>query len=68
MGRGDFHLLEAQARLGGEEQETDFRCCSASGLRESHPGGSHSTEASAPFCIAPNPGSLLGQQWMQMNQ
>ena len=49
MGRGDFYLLEAQAGLGGEGQEIDFRCCSASDLRESHPGGTCSTEASAPF-------------------
>ena len=41
MGRGGFHLLEAQAGLGGEGQETDFRCCSVSDLRESHPGSSH---------------------------
>lgn len=34
MGRGDFHLLEAQAGLGSEGQETDFTCCSASNLRE----------------------------------
>ena len=34
MGRGDFHLLEAQAGLGSEGQETDFRCSSASDLRE----------------------------------
>ena len=33
MGRGDFHLLEAQAGLGSEGQETDFTCCSASDLR-----------------------------------
>jgi len=26
MGRGDFYLLEAQAGLGGEGQEIDFRC------------------------------------------
>ena len=50
MGRGDFHLLEAKAGLGSEGQETDFTCCSASDLRESHPGRTHSTEASAPFC------------------
>ena len=66
MGRGDFYLLEAQAGLGGEGQEIDFRCCSASDLRESHPGGTCSTEASAPFCPASSPGSLLGQQWMEM--
>ena len=30
----DFHLLEAQVGQGVEGQETDFRCCSASDLRE----------------------------------
>ena len=67
MGRGDFHLLEAKAGLGSEGQETDFTCCSASDLRESHPGRTHSTEASAPFCPAPSPGSHLGQQWMKVS-
>ena len=68
MGKGVLYLLEARAGLGGEGQETDFRCCSDSVLRESHPGSTHSTEASGPFCIAPSPGSLLSQQWMEMNQ
>ena len=67
MGKGVLYLLEAHAGLGGG-QEADFRCCSDSVLRESHPGSTHSTEASGPFCIAPSPGSLLSQQWMEMNQ
>lgn len=65
-GEGAFHLLEAQAGLGSEGQETDFTCCSASDLRESHPG--HTQHRSfCSFCPAPGPGSLLGQRWMKVS-
>lgn len=61
-GEGAFHLLEAQAGLGSEGQETDFTCCSASDLRGSHIQGAHTAQKLLlPSNPAPGPGSLLGQ-------